>query len=183
MWIRDSKKEGDPSILKKIDKQIQSIGIVEASSSWYENLSSEKGGKERKLFIHFLGSFFYKSLVEDNAMSNPGHNGFSLSIEDIEKNEDVKFFLNEATDYGDLYDAEHTSKLSDKRKRRKWYVNPILSPHFRIPSVHTKEPMYVTCIRVRQWIEESTNAVGAQSNSYKDEKDKDSLDGQITLDL
>ncbi|MBG48293.1 MAG: hypothetical protein CML05_08410 [Pseudozobellia sp.] len=183
VWIRDTKNIRDPKTLSKIDKQIQSIGIIEASSSWYEDLSSEKGGKERKLFIHFLGSFFYKTLVEDIAMSNPGHNGFSLSIDDFEKNTDIKSFLNDATDYGDLYDAEHTSKLSDKRKRRKWYLNPILSPHFRIPSVHTKEPMYVTCKRVRKWINDSTNG-GAEQFKLGSDGTQDGLrSGQISLDL
>ena len=93
-------------------------------------------------------------------MSNPGHNGFSIALEDLNINEEIKIFLDEATAYGDLYDAPHTSKLNDKKKRRKWYLNPILSPHFRIPVVHTKEPIYLTTREIRKWLaslKKSTN--------------------------
>ena len=112
----------------------------------------EKGGRERKVFIDFLGSYFYKILVEDVSMSNPGHNGFSLDLEEFESAEKLKKFLNDASDFGDLYDTSHTSKLKDKRDRIKWYLNPILSPRFRIPSTHTKEPIYTNVKQVSKWL-------------------------------
>lgn len=155
VWIRDSSDKTTINNLELIDPLIQSVGIFEASNSWFQNLSLEMGGKKRKLFISFLGAHFYKTLVEDEAMSNPGHNGFSLDIQELEKNSFVQNFLNDATDFGDLYDAPHTSKLGDKRPRKKWYLNPILSPHFKIPSIHTKEPIYLGVEDIEMWIKKS----------------------------
>lgn len=184
VWIRDTiNNENFELKLVRIDKQIQAIGIIEASHTWFDDLSQEKGGKHRKLFIHFLGSYFYKKMVEDLAMSNPGHNGFSLSIEEFEKNTKVSSFLSEASDYGDLYDAPHTSKLKDKRERKKWYLNPILSPHFRIPTVHTKEPIYATTKEVAYWITESTKEGSARSKSLIIKTKSEKGTSQMKLDL
>lgn len=161
VWIRDNRNVDTEDTIETIDYDIQTIGIIEASDSWYYNKMVEfKGGKDRQLFVHNVGSMFYKKLINDIAMSNPGHNGFSIALEDLNINEEIKIFLDEATAYGDLYDAPHTSKLNDKKKRRKWYLNPILSPHFRIPVVHTKEPIYLTTREIRKWLaslKKSTN--------------------------
>jgi hypothetical protein len=182
VWIRDTYKENFNNKLLKIDKQIQSIGIVEASSSWYDDITLEKGGRERKLFIQYLGTIFYKTLVEDIAMSNPGNNGFSIGIEDLANCPEVLTFLNEATDYGDLYDAPHTSKLKDKKGRRKWYLHPVLSPHFKIPSIHTKEPIYVSAKEVGRWISESIKGDG-NFNTKKLTDDSDKGSGQIKIEF
>lgn len=182
VWIRDTNSSEDTNMQISFDPDIQSIGIIEASNAWYENISLEKGGKERKTFIDFLGSHFYKTLVEDTAMSNPGHNGFSLDVEELEKVPQLKKFLNEATDYGDLYDAPHTSKLKDKRERIKWYLNPILSPRFKIPSTHTKEPIYTNVSQLIKWLkicqrEDCMNVATANTRG------KSNNDGQFLLNL
>lgn len=153
VWIRDTQSNDDPDKLVSFDSEIQSVGVIEASNSWYEDISNEKGGKYRQTFIRFLGAHLYKTLVEDVSMSNPGHNGFSLDVEELEQAPRLKKFLNEATDYGDLYDAPHTSKLKDKKERIKYYLNPILSPRFKIPSSHTKEPIYTNIKEVKEWID------------------------------
>jgi hypothetical protein len=153
VWIRDTQSNEDPDILVSFDTAVQSIGVIEASNSWYADISKEKGGKYRQAFIRYLGTQLYKTLVEDISMSNPGHNGFSLDVEELEKATKLKKFLNEATDYGDLYDAPHTSKLTDKRERIKYYLNPILSPRFKIPSSHTKEPIYTNTKNVTKWVD------------------------------
>jgi hypothetical protein len=31
-------------------------------------------------------------------------------------------------------------------------LNPVLSPHFRLPHTHTKEPLYVSGSEVERWI-------------------------------
>ncbi len=185
VWIRDNYNQTNSiNSLEKIDFEIQSIGAIEASNAWYENISLEKGGKQRKLFINFLGSLFYKTLVEDYALSNPGHNGFSIDVEQLERYPKTQEFLNEAADYGDLYDTTHTSKLKDKKERRKWYLNPILSPHFKIPSAHTKEPIYVTPKQIEEWLNASLGDWSFPIN--KNEKTigkRDKNDGQISLDF
>lgn len=157
VWIRDSKptdtQENIP--LPSFDHVLQSVGIREASADWLQDISDFRGGNERRLFINFLGTHFYKILVEDKAMSYPGHNGFSISKSELEKEKDLYEFLMDASDYGDLYDAPHTSKLNDKKPRHKWYLNPILSPYFKIPYAHTKEPMYTDVQQLKKWLIDS----------------------------
>lgn len=185
VWIRDTySSEEDTTDLIRFDPEIQSIGVIEASNAWYENISLEKGGKDRKIFIDFLGSHFYKTLVEDIAMSNPGHNGFSLDVEELGRATKLKKFLNEATDYGDLYDAPHTSKLKDKRERIKWYLNPILSPRFKIPSIHTKEPIYTRVNQVYKWLKVCQNEKSSNysTKTIMDKKDSKG-DGQFSLNF
>lgn len=154
VWIRDKRNEAVDLEMKlpPLDEIVQSAGIRETSSDWFEDISNVKGGKERKVFINYLGTLFYKNLVEDKAMSYPGRNGFSMKVEDFQKNDIVYDFIIDACEYGDLYDASHTSKSSDKKPRRKFYLNPILSPYFKIPYAHTKEPMYVDVKTVAAWL-------------------------------
>jgi hypothetical protein len=87
-------------------------------------------------------------------MSYPGYNGFSLTNESLGEDGDVARFLGDAVDYGDLFDAPHTTKHKDARQRTKWYLSPILSPYFRLPESHVKEPMYVDVATVRAWLGE-----------------------------
>lgn len=182
--IRDNSEPDEIAFSKAIDEEVQGIAIREASNAWFGEITWERGGKIRKTFINFLGSFFYKKLTEDIAMSNPGNNGFSLDVEELERDQELKSFLNQATDYGDLYDAPHTSKLDNKRARIKWYLNPILSPHFKIPSVHTKEPFYATVPQVKRWLIDSmdieTNEHGKKRLTNKN---IDSQDNQLSIDF
>lgn len=181
VWIRDTQSTEEADRLVSFDSEIQSIGVIEASNSWYNDMINEKGGKYRQAFIRYLGTHLYKTLVEDISMSNPGHNGFSLDVEELEKASRLKKFLNEATDYGDLYDAPHTSKLKDKRERIKYYLNPILSPRFKIPSSHTKEPIYTNTTEVLGWV----NICIANSNTIttKRKKGENNFPNQTTLNF
>ena len=167
VWIRDSHDDRwrEP-VLPKIDVQIQSIGIQEASKEWYEKIAkAEHGDAMRQRFIRHLGSLMYQRLVSDWPMSNPGHNGFSVILDDLDREPEVRKFLREATDFGDLFGSRHTSKTKGE-KRWKWYLNPIISPYFNVPYVHTKEPRYVSITDVAEWMEnaklnlESTKAAG-----------------------
>ena len=63
----------------------------------------------------------------------------------------IHTFLLEATGFGDLVASTHTSKRKGE-KRTKYYLAPILSPYFRIPAVHTKEPEYVKIAQVQSWL-------------------------------
>jgi hypothetical protein len=154
VWMRDQRIQVKEAELKlpEIDSVIQSAGIRESSIDWFEDISNENGGKERKNFISYIGRMFFKTMVEDKSMSYPGNNGFSLTIEDLEKSPKVYQFLKDASDYGDLYDAPHTTKSSDKKARIKWYLNPILSPYFKIPYSHTKEPIYCNLEMFQSWL-------------------------------
>lgn len=146
-------KRHDP-IAQGLPHKIQALGIFTASAYWYQKISEQPGGGERRRFIDYLGRMFYMTLMEDRAMSYPGYNGFSLANDALENDDEVSRFVGDAVDYGDLFDALHTTKHKDGRQRTKWYLNPILSPYFRLPESHVKEPMYVDVPTVRGWLAE-----------------------------
>ncbi len=156
VWMRDSNIDNGTEKLPQIAPSIQTLGILEASANWFDRISRENGGKERKQFIAYIGSLFHKNLVEDFSMSNPGFNGFSIETQELDRFEEVYKFLKEASDFGDLQDRPHTTKYKNRKKRVKWYLNPILSPYFKIPPTHTKEPMYITLKDLISWLNESS---------------------------
>ena len=168
-WLRDMRGiEIQNYKMPEINPVTQAVGIYEASAHWYEKIAIEAGGNERKRFFEYIGTMFHKRMYEDSAMSNPGHNGFSLKESELSSDNEVRRFLDDAVDFGDLHDAPHTTKTKDKAKRKKWYLNPILSPYFRIPVIHTKEPMYVNVQDVRKWISDAnatTEGLPVKSNT------------------
>lgn len=151
-WLKDNRYEVDKDSVPKIGRDVQSLGIEKASYYWYEDINQESGGDKRKKFIRYIGNFFYDKLLNDLAMTYPGHNGFSMSKEDLESSPLVNEFLRESSDYGDLDHREHTSRVRGEGKRIKWHLSKILSPYFRVPSARTKEPMYVKLEEVQVWL-------------------------------
>jgi hypothetical protein len=158
-WIRSVrglKDGGDRLVLPRIESSVQAIGIQSASVHWYNKICEQLGrSRERQRFVNRLGRLFRDQLLNDKSMSYPGHNGFSLCEEELHADEWLLSFLNDAVDYGDLFDAPHTTKSKDRRQRRKWYLNPTLSPYFQIPETHVKEPMYVSVQDVKAWLAEA----------------------------
>jgi len=139
--------------LRGIGPEVQAIAIQTASSRWYHKIAVEEaGGNDRQRFINLLGQLLQAELYNDKALSYPGHNGFSLSSDDFLACPDVRRFLSDAVDYGDLYAVTHTTKARDRRQRIKWYLHPILSPHFKLPESHVKEPLYVRLATVIEWL-------------------------------
>jgi hypothetical protein len=152
-WLRVARGErASNGSVPSIDEAIQAVGIQEASTHWYTKVAEESGGTSRQRFISTVGETLEKSLYNDDALSYPGRNGFSLSLSDLKQDVELEDFLNECVDYGALFDAPHTTKESNRRPRRKWYLNPILSPYFKLPHIHTKEPAYLTGDTVRGWL-------------------------------
>ena len=137
---------------KGMPHKVQALGIYTASAYWHQKISEQPGGGDRRRFIDYLGRLFSSALMDDRAMSYPGHNGFSVPNDELDPGNDVAQFLRDAVDYGDLHEAPHTTKHKDARQRTKWYLNPILSPYFRLPESHVKEPMYVDVVTVRKWL-------------------------------
>lgn len=138
-----------------IDADIQAVGIQTASNDWFKKIAEQPHGHDRQRFVAVLGRLIRKWLIDDVAMSNPGHVGFSLLVEDLQRYPALKRFLCDASDYGDLYDAAHTTKNQDRKQRMKWYLSPILSPYFQIPEAHTKEPRYAVPGEVTAWAEDA----------------------------
>jgi hypothetical protein len=153
VWLRTVRADrGSVRALPTIDDATQAVGIQEASTHWYAKLAEESGGTSRQRFVSIIGADLERKLYNDDALSYPGRNGFSLSLGDLEHDSDLKDFLNECVDYGALVDSAHTTKESNRRPRRKWYLNAVLSPHFRLPHVRTKEPAYMTLREVTAWL-------------------------------
>lgn len=136
-----------------INPDVQAEGIRTASDVWYEKIAELPNGDDRQKFIDVLGQIFRDKLLNDLAMSYPGHNGFSIANEDLRKYPSLVRFLEDAVRHGDLHDAPHTTKEKNRRKRTKWYLSPILSPHYQIPESHAKEPYYVeNVVEIAQWL-------------------------------
>jgi hypothetical protein len=152
-WLRDRRGEPDDDFQFPMRPEVQSQGVREASAEWLSKQTEGPNAYKRRSFVDTLGKHFYVKLTGDRAMSNPGANGFTLENGELARNPDIKGFLMEAVGYGDLVEAPHTSKTKGER-RTKYYLAPVLSPYFRIPSVHTKEPEYVTINQVRSWMDE-----------------------------
>lgn len=149
--LKPANERVDP-VVQGIPHTVQAVGIQTASTHWFSKIVERPKGHDRQRFIEVVAKQLRSWLVDDLAMSYPGHNGFSLVIDELQNDGFVEHFLNEAVDYGDLFDAMHTTKEKTRRSRRKWYIAPILSVHFQIPEVHKKEPYYAGVAEVRKWL-------------------------------
>jgi hypothetical protein len=152
LWLRSAVPDQAPESVPHIADDIQALGVHEASTHWFNKLPEESDGNTRQRFISYVANLLERKMIQDVAMSNPGHNGFSISLEELERDKSTKKFLEDAVDYGALFDSPHTTKTNDRKPRRKFYLNPILTPHFRLPHIRTKEPYYVAASDVRKWI-------------------------------
>lgn len=134
----------------------QTIGVYQAGRWWLDRIEIEYGrGDDRHKFILKLGELFNSTLNDDDRMSYPGHSGISLTIAELEANSDVRDLLIEAVDFGNLTRREHTTRSADRKRRIKFYLNPIYCPIFRLPLGAVKEPMYVEAAQVRDWMREA----------------------------
>jgi hypothetical protein len=150
-WLRDNRGKADNDHGFPIDIDVQSQGVMEASLDWRSKQIEGPNAYARKKFVDILGQHFYLNMVNDKAMSYPGENGISLSDTELESEQEILKFLREATRCGDLIEMPHTSKKKGER-RTKYYLAPILSPVFRIPVVHTKEPEYIKVSQIKNWL-------------------------------
>lgn len=149
-----------------INAIIQDMGIQEASAYWFRKIKADPyGGDDRHRFANVLGSALRNALRDDRNMSYPGANGFSLSEAELETATDVSRFLDLCVAYGVLESYKHTPKMSRRGQSRKWYLTPILTPYFQIPTPHTKEPYYAKAKDVRRWIEVAN---GARTSGSRD---------------
>lgn len=127
---------------------IQSRSILEASRKVHEALMRQPGlpaGDVRSRFLNEIASWLRSRLLDDKAMSNPGQNGFSLRTSDLAGHAGLRQLIEEAVGWGDLYEMDHTSKIKSEHAsepRKKYYINPALSPFYELPEAHTKEPVY-----------------------------------------
>ena len=155
-WLRQMDDAALAEIsVPKIGPDEQKVGIYEASKLWVDKLREGQDGEQRRELVLKLGEWFSRTLREDKALSNPGHNGFSLRRSEFEKNDVINRTIRRCRDYGDLIESRHTSK-TPSGDRIKWYLNPILCPYFGLPHVRTKEPIYTDLNRLRKVLAGST---------------------------
>jgi hypothetical protein len=156
-WVRTlpdgSMPKSDAGLLARIpDHDLHNEGIQHVSSLWYRKIRSEYQGDSRLRFVTNVGNQFRVHLRDDARMSYPGFNGFSVPLRELDSDREIADFLEEAEGYGVLVGRPHTSRTRSRGECRKWYLHPILCPHFQIPIAHTKEPMEVHASDVRQWL-------------------------------
>lgn len=144
--------------LARIDDDLQAIGILKASEYWLRKILRETGRSgDRSRFVQLLGTLLARRLHNDRRMSNPGHNGFSVPDDELAAPAFafVQDLLWEMVDYGSLVASSHTTKEKDRLARTKFYLNPVLCPHFRIHYKRLKEPIYVHAAEVAGWMAEA----------------------------
>ena len=157
---------------KGISDITQDVGIHEASSYWFRKVKADpSGGDDRHRFVSVLGTKLRTALREDRRMSYPGETGFSLSEKELEANKDVSVFLNRCVAYGVLESFRHTAKSKHRGQSRKWYLFPILTPYFQLPTRRTKEPKYLRVSKLREWLQ-SANVRGVCWAEYSHHKNR-----------
>ena len=180
-WLRDRRGDDVDDLNFPIRFEVQSQGVLEASIEWRQKQTEGPNAKQRKAFVDALGAHFYRMMTEDKTMSYPGANGISLENNEIQSDAVVMKFLKEAAGFGDLYASDHTSKKKGER-RTKYYLAPILSPYFRIASIHTKEPEYVGVEQVRRWMGESPSGGALVKNQVGDNSAQPNLWDEVSGD-
>lgn len=136
-----------------IPRDVQSDGIRVASYKWVQRDRLETtGGSRRYAVLSRLGPAIHDAVVEDQALSNPGHTGFSLREMDIDKDRAVCEFLRNGVSWAILEERPHTSKNAGDTTRRKFYLHPLLSPAFDVPHRRVKEPLYINLRQAIDWL-------------------------------
>ena len=141
----------------RISVDVQTEAIRRVSENWFNKIEEFSGGAKRQNFVARLGIGIKNALIADKGLVYPGHNGFSLLLEEYEQPEaaGVRHFLENARDFGSLVSSKHTTKERDRRLRRKWYIFPLLCVNFEIPIVRTKEPYYADLAEVTHWLSDA----------------------------
>ena len=146
-------QDGLSSDISEIKFDIQTIGIFKASNHWFNKITPETGKSDERLQLtRQIGKILGQKLYDDQKMSYPGHNGFSLADAELERFPDVKEILEEMCDYGTLIATSHTTKEKNRQSRRKFYLNPILCPRFKMPYKRLKEPYYIRPAIIQDWM-------------------------------
>lgn len=145
--------DGPTNLPQDISPITQTLGINSASDYWFRKIKAEpKGGDDRNRFANEIGNMFRAKLLNDRNMSYPGNNGFSLSLKSVEAEPAIDNFLSDCVAFGVLESRPHTPKTRSRGQSEKWYLSPILSPHFQIPAAHIKEPQYAAVEDVASWM-------------------------------
>lgn len=164
-------EDGPNNLPQNIDPIIQTLGINSASEYWFRKIKAEpKGGDDRNRFANEIGNMFRGKLRSDKNMSYPGNNGFSLPLNSVEEEPIVEGFLSDCVAFGVLESRTHIPKSPSRGQSEKWYLSPILSPHFQIPTAHIKEPYYASIDEVASWMRKAqvvTIGISAEASARR----------------
>ena len=154
-WILTLSDQTDETIQlpAPFEAMRQSEGIREASNIWRQKIVTAPKGNTLQRFIDTIGHRLNRQLTEDQSMSYPGANGFSLSDSDVKSDTEVAGWLSEASAQGFLLQRKHTPKTKSRGKSQKWYLHPIFSYYYELTVPHTKEPLYLRVADLRGWLE------------------------------
>jgi hypothetical protein len=141
---RNPTEEANRTNLPTFSTDDQAMGILEASQLWFKKIQVGLEADQRSRFVSALGRWFRRQMLNDRALSNPGHCGFSLLETELASVGAVVEIIKACRDHGDLLESLHTTKNKDQGRRLKWHLHPLLCPLFRIPYIRTKEPIYTT---------------------------------------
>jgi len=177
--------ESVKTVPENVEPSIQTMAIMSASEYWFRKVKAEpKGGDDRHSFLGVVGEFFRNELRSDSKMSYPGANGFALSSSELRKAELIDQFLDDCVSFGALEKFRHKSKTKSRGQSTKWYLSPILTPFFQIPTPRTKEPFYASVADVAKWIDDA-NIFGYSANlaTKRSNASDKKLTSQLDLDL
>ena len=179
IWDTHNQFEGPQTpgnALPRIDDMTQAIGIFKASDYWLKKIAAETGRSgDRFRLVRQMGTALARSLYSDRQMSYPGHNGFSLADEELERYPHVKSLLDEMTDYGTITARPHTTKEKDRRSRTKYFLNPIFCPQFKMHYKIVKEPAYLTPQVIEDWMHEAGLALPKSYRHIAERKEAQTL--------
>lgn len=144
-WQRRNPADAEKrALLPNFSVDDQAIGIAEASQIWFKKIQVGLEANQRTKLVSALGQWFRRRMLNDRALSNPGHSGFSLLESELSTDHFLVPVIKSCRDHGDLMESQHTTKNADQAPRFKWYLHPLLCPLFRIPHIRTKEPIYTS---------------------------------------
>ncbi|KIC39819.1 hypothetical protein RA27_17365 [Ruegeria sp. ANG-R] len=178
-------EDGPINLPTDIDPIVQTLGINSASDYWFRKIKAEpKGGDDRNRFANEVGNLFRTNLLNDRNMSYPGNNGFSLPLNLVEEEPVIENFLSDCVAFGVLESRPHTPKSRSRGQSEKWYLSPILSPHFQIPAAHIKEPQYTTIEEVADWMKKAgvvTAGISAEARSNRRKRKRNDNANQLNF--
>ncbi|MEZ6127805.1 MAG: hypothetical protein R3C59_03925 [Planctomycetaceae bacterium] len=149
----------------------QAQGIWEASEFWHRKIPQSADGDTLQRLVDVIGQRLNQQLISDRAMSYPGANGFSLAVDDLCGDPEIKRLLDDATAECLLLQRAHTPKTKSRGRSIKWYPHPILAPFYGLTVPRTKEPLYVSVATLRQWLVTGSVLAADESASNKHESE------------
>lgn len=134
-----------------IPPEIQSEAVYTVSEEWQTKIAREYDyGVAQDSFLRQLGSLF-RNLQMDITTTIPAPNGFSVPADQFDQTNDsltprdnAASLIHELVGWGLLEEDLHQDKTKGRPPRRKFYLNRVLCPFFKLSDQHLKDPIYIS---------------------------------------